>query len=137
MSNGIKFKIVKTYRMNSMKKNKNAYYEIPYDPSYDGDILLLCNKSELSFDEVIYILEKKHKKVYLFGAISFVYWKYSVQFWQFIQECNEEKYKIIKKKCTSYFRHLFEFLKKSDDSLYTQNVYIRNVYYMLKNKRQQ
>ena len=122
------------FGINDMTKINNDYFEIPYDPSYDGDILLLCNKSDLSFDEVVYIVENKHKRVDLLGAISFIYWKYSKQFLLLLQECDEKKYKIIKKNCFSHFERLFEFLKKSDDTLYSQNDNIRKIYYMMKNE---
>ena len=52
MSNGIKFKIIDMFGINCITKTNNNYFEIPYDPSFDGDILLLCNKSVISFDEV-------------------------------------------------------------------------------------
>jgi len=134
MPNGIKFKIINMFGINCITKTNNNYFEIPCDPSYDGDILLLCNKSEISFDEVICIIENRHKRAALLGGISFIYWKYSKQFWLFLQECDEKKYKRIKKKCFSYFERLFEFLKKSDDTLYSQNEYIRNIYNMMKNR---
>ena len=134
MSKGIKFKIFNMLGINRLPKWINNYFEILYEPCYNGDILLLCNKSEISFDEVIYIIENRHKRAYLLGAISFIYWKYSKQFWLFLQECDEKKYKRIKKKCFSHFKRLFEFLKQSDDTLYSQNEYIRNIYYLMKNK---
>ena len=52
MSSGIKFKIIDMFGINCITKTNNNYFEIPYDPSYDDDILLLCNKRLISFDEV-------------------------------------------------------------------------------------
>ena len=75
MSNEIKFKIINMFGTNGIIKTNNDYFEIPYDPSYDGDILLLCNKNAISFDEVVDIIENRHKRADLLGAISFIYWK--------------------------------------------------------------
>ena len=133
MSNEIKFKILNPFGITKSKKTINNYYDVPVDPSY-GDILLLCNVKDLSFDEVIFVILNKHRKSNLLGAISFVYWKYSLHFLKFIQECSEKEYKIIKKKCFSHFKRIFNFVKRSDDTLYTQNENLRNIYLVMKSK---
>lgn len=134
MCDKIKFKMINVYGTSHIKNKKKKYFEVLCEPSYDGDVLLLCTKSKLSFDEVIYILEKKNKKVDLIGAISFVYYDYSSLFFDYIKKSGEEEFKILKKKCFHYFERLFNFIKYSDDSLYDQNEYIRNIYFLMKNK---
>ena len=130
----IKFKMINSYGpLNSRKLYSTKYYEILCEPSYNGDVLLLCTKGELTFEEVIYIILKKTKKIDIIGAISFIYYNYSELFFNFLKSCNEKQLKVIKKKCLTHFERLVNFVKFSDDTKYYQNEFIRKSYFILKN----
>ena len=115
MFNLIKFKIVD---MNSkFLYDKDKYYEIKCEPSY-YDVILICNKKHITFEETINLLLHTIKKINILGAISFIY----------------NEYKRIKRKCKKIFASLNKFIERADDTLYPQNVNIRKIYQLFENK---
>lgn len=135
MFNFIKFKIINVYGNHSFfLYNKNKFYEVKCEPSYKGDIILLCNKKDVTFDESINLLLYTNKKVNILGVISLIYYKYSSDFLDYLKECPDNEYKIIKKKCRRRFDSLNTFIEKSDDLLYPQNTDIRNIHHLFINK---
>lgn len=130
MFNLIKFKIVNTYGNYS---NDKKYYEIKCEPSYD-DVILICNKKRITFEETINLLLHTIKKINILGAVSFIYYEYSNEFLEYLKHCSYNEYKKIKRKCKKSFASLNKFIEKADDTLYPQNVNIRKIYQLFESK---
>lgn len=131
MFNLIKFKIVD---MNSnYLYDKDKYYEIKCEPSY-YDVILICNKKHITFEETINLLLHTIKKINILGAVSFIYYEYSYEFLEYLKHCSYNEYKRIKRKCKKNFASLNEFIERADDTLYPQNVNIRKIYQLFENK---
>lgn len=129
MSSLIKFKIINTYGVcRNPLYNENKFYEVKCEPSYYGDVILLCNKNNVTFNEMIDLLLHTLKGVNILGVISLVYYKYYSEFLDYLKQCPDNEYKKIKRKCRRKFNTLNLFIERSDDSIYTQNVYIREIH---------
>ena len=133
MFNLIKFKIINVYGVHSnFLYNRNKFYEVKCEPSYQGDVILLCNKNNVTFEEVIKLLLHTLKKVNILGAISLVYYKYSSEFLDYLKQCSQDEYKKIKRKCRAKINNLNSFIAKSDDLLFPQNSNIREIHQLFK-----
>lgn len=136
MSNSIKFKIINTYGVHTnFLYDSNKFYEVKCEPSYQGDIILLCNKKNVTFDEMINLLMHTLKKVNILGVISLIYYKYSSEFLDYLKQCSNNEYKKIKRKCIRKLNTLNSFIAKSDDSIYPQNINIRKIHQLLKHRQ--
>ena len=133
MFNLIKFKIINIYGVHSnFLYDRNRFYEVKCEPSYQGDVILLCNKKNVTFDEVINLLLHTLKKVNILGAISLVYYKYSDEFLDYLRHCSYDDYKKIKRKCIRKINNLNSFISKSDDLIFPQNLNIREIHQLFK-----
>lgn len=130
MFNLIKFKIVNTYGNYS---NDKEYYEIKCEPSYD-DVILICNKKHITFEETINLLLHTIKKINILGAVSLIYYEYSNEFLEYLKHCFYNEYKKIKRKCKKNFASLNKFIERADDTLYPQNVNIRKIYQLFESR---
>lgn len=131
MFNLIKFKIVNIYGNYS---NDKEYYEIKCEPSYD-DVILICNKKHITFEETINLLLHTIKKINILGAVSLIYYEYSNEFLEYLKHCSYNEYKKIKRKCKKKIASLNKFIERADDTLYPQNVNIRKIYQLFESKK--
>ena len=133
MFNLIKFKIINVYGAHSnFLYNRNKFYEVKCEPSYQGDVILLCNKNNVTFEEVIKLLLHTLNKVNILGAVSLIYYKYSSEFLDYLKQCSQDEYKKIKRKCRAKINNLNSFIAKSDDLLFPQNLNIREIHQLFK-----
>ena len=131
----IKFKIINTYGVhNNFLYDRNKFYEVKCEPSYQGDIILLCNKKNVTFDEMLNLLLHTLKKINILGVISLVYYKYSSEFLDYLKQCSYKEYKIIKRKCIRKINNLNSFIERSDDLMFPQNINIRKIHQLFKQK---
>lgn len=135
MFNLIKFKIINTYGVPSnFLYDRNKFYEVKCEPSYQGDVILLCNKKNVTFDEMLNLLLHTLKKINILGVISLVYYKYSSEFLDYLKQCSYIEYKIIKRKCIRKINNLNSFIERSDDLMFPQNINIRKIHQLFKQK---
>lgn len=135
MFNLIKFKIINTYGAHSnFLYDRNKFYEVKCEPSYQGDVILLCNKKNVTFDEMLNLLLHTLKKINVLGAISLVYYKYSSEFLDYLKKCSYNEYKIIKRKCVRKINNLNSFIARSDDLIFPQNINIRKIHQLFKQR---
>ena len=98
------------------------------------DIILLCNKKNVTFDEMINLLLHTLKRVNILGVISLVYYKYSSEFLDYLKQCPYNEYKIIKRKCKRKINNLNSFIARSDDLIFPQNINIRKIHQLFKQR---
>ena len=134
MFNLIKFKIINTYGVRSIRYDKNKFYEVECEPTCPGDIILLCNKKDVTFEEMINLLLYTLKKINILGVISLVYNKYSSEFLDYLKRCPYNEYKKIKRKCIRKINKLNSFIERSDDLLFPQNINIRKIHQLFKQR---
>lgn len=135
MFNLIKFKIINTYGVHSnFLYDRNKFYEVKCEPSYQGDVILLCNKNNVTFDEMLNLLLHTLNKINILGVISLVYYKYSSEFLDYLKQCSYNEYKIIKRKCGRKINNLNSFIARSDDLIFPQNINIRKIYQLFKQR---
>ena len=114
-----------------VKDVPKGYYDIDHDPSYQFGYSekLICSQPSLSFNEVVRCLEKCFTKADYIGCYSLIYWKYYIEFYQWIKnsiECNNTRnIRIIKKFSKKALSRWLEFIEHSDDTMYPQNNYFR------------
>lgn len=120
-------------QMNGNYSNDKEYYEIKCEPSYD-DVILICNKKHITFEETINLLLHTIKKINILGAVSLIYYEYSNEFLEYLKHCSYNEYKKIKRKCKKNFASLNKFIERADDTLYPQNVNIRKIYQLFESR---
>ena len=121
-------------------KIPNGLYAIQIEPTqkYPDFVLLLSRKEHVTFEEVIKIYRRSFSRSDYLGAMSLIYFKYYEEFYAFMQSilCDEvQRKKYQKANRKFYYRYLKrwnEFVQRSDDVLFPQNIVIKKLYQILK-----
>ena len=94
------------------------------EPTFPGDYILLCNRSELSFDAVIAIILGLRGAKHMLVAMSFLYWNYMQDYCRFYEASDEDKRKRLNRRTKLFFERWYSLAQRSDVSLYPQNALI-------------
>ncbi len=107
------------------------------DPSSKGETYVFANKPNVTFDEVLKIFCHSLSRVNYLGAMSLIYFKYYVEFYEYLKDCisKDPKFKTsfkVKRFKKRYLKKWIAFIKYSDDTMYPQNDYFRKMDALLK-----
>ena len=120
------------------KKIPDNLFPIDCDPS-GPELYIFSKEKTVTFNEVISIIFKTHRKNDYLAAISLIYFKYYNEFYDFLKHCAKDqilskKYKrVIMRFYKNHLRRWIEFVKCSDDTLFPQNFVFRKMHELIQN----
>lgn len=119
------------------KEPKGNWYRFQRDPTHNYYSYHFVNKPDVTFEEVVNIFCHSLSKVNYFGAMSFIYFKYYAEFYEYLKDSisKDPKFKTsfkVKRFKKRYLNKWIAFIKYSDDTMYPQNDYFRKMDALLK-----
>lgn len=133
MLNNKMFKIYKseTISLCTVRRLKSkGFKEIIVEPT-SNDVIMFSSQNEISFEKCIKLLGSFFN-INILAALSIIYYNYSKEYLDYIGNNSHANLMLIRFRTYKIMLRWKKMLERSDDTLYPQNKYIRDIIRELK-----